>query len=128
MPRIRPITVPAGLFGIVLGVAGLSSDWGLASRLWDVPQWIANGLSLTAVAVWALLLILYATKWIQARAEAMAEFRHPILCCYVGIVPVSTALVAVILRPWSPALAVVLAAATGVRNLSHGRAMDGRPR
>jgi tellurite resistance protein len=120
MPRIRHITLPAGLFGIVPGVAGLGSDWRLASRLWDVPQWIADGLSLTAVAVWALLLILYATKWIQARAEAMAEFRHPILCCYVGIVPVSTSLVAVILRPWSPALAVVLAAAGIVGQLAFG--------
>ena len=34
-----------------------------------------------ATAVWAVLIILYSAKWIWARAQALAEFHHPVLCC-----------------------------------------------
>ena len=53
----------------------------------------AGAVSLLAATVWLLLMLLYVAKWIWLRAEALAEYHHPILCCFVGIVPVTTALV-----------------------------------
>ena len=41
--------------------------------------------------------------------KAVAEFRHPIQCCFVGLVPVSTALIGIALRPHVPLIAAVLA-------------------
>lgn len=58
------------------------------------------------VIVWLILLISYAAKWFVRRPESLAEFRHPIQCCFVGIVPVSTALVGLALRPYTPEFAL----------------------
>ena len=85
--------VPSGLFGIVLGVAGLASAWRLASHLWGMPSWVGEALSLTGATVWAVLLVLYIMKWVVRRAEAKTEWGHPVLCCFVGIIPLTTALV-----------------------------------
>jgi tellurite resistance protein len=94
MSEARNKYVPAAFFGIVLGLAGLGTSWRIAASLWPVPQSIGEAITLTAVAVWAVLMILYASKWIWAPAEGLAEFHHPVLCCFVGVIPVSTALIA----------------------------------
>jgi tellurite resistance protein len=39
----------------------------------------------------------------------VAEFRHPVQCCFVGLVPVSTALIGIAVRPHAPLIAGVLA-------------------
>lgn len=44
--------------------------------------------------VWAVLVVLYAGKWIFAREQAIAEVRHPVQCCFVGLVGVATMLIA----------------------------------
>jgi tellurite resistance protein len=105
----KKIVVPAGFFGIVLGLAGLGSGWRLAARVWSLTPSIGEAVSLLAAAVWLVLILLYAAKWIWLRAEALAEFRHPVLCCFVGIVPVTTALVGWAIRPYWYTPAVVLA-------------------
>jgi tellurite resistance protein len=108
-PASRLAAVPAGLFGIVLGLAGLGGAWRIAATLWDVPTWVGEGIYLVATLVWLVLVLLYALKWLRYRAEALVEFRHPVLCCFVGIVPVSTALIALAVRPYHEPLAIVLA-------------------
>jgi tellurite resistance protein len=101
--------VPVSLFSIIPGVAGLAGGWRLAARIWGVPSWIAEAVALCAVTIWLVLLVLYAAKWLIMRAEALAEFRHPLLCCFVALVPVSTALIALLVRPYSPEVAAALA-------------------
>ena len=70
--------------------------------------------------VWAFLVFAYAGKWIWARAAALAEFRHPIQCCYIGLVPVSSMLVALAATPYSPALGEVLFTLGAVGQLAFG--------
>jgi tellurite resistance protein len=101
--------VPASLFSVIPGIAGLAGGWRLAARIWGVPSWIGEAAALCAATIWLLLLLLYAIKWIVMREEALAEFRHPLLCCFVGLVPVSTALVGLLMRPYSPVIAAGLA-------------------
>jgi hypothetical protein len=69
--------VPAAFFGIVLGLAGLGTSWRIAASLWPVPQSIGAAITLTAVAVWAVLIILYASKWIWAPAEGIGGIPSP---------------------------------------------------
>jgi tellurite resistance protein len=102
--------VPAAFFGIILGLVGLGSSWRMATALWSVPATIGEAIMLTATAVWVVLILLYAAKWLRARAEALAEFRHPVQCCFVGVVPVSTALIGVAIRPYAFHTAATLAA------------------
>jgi len=65
---------------------------------------------IAAVVVWALLVVLYAAKWIGSRQEAVSELSHPVQCCFVGLFPVSTMLVAFAVLPYDHLLATMLGA------------------
>jgi tellurite resistance protein len=101
--------VPAAFFGMILGLVGLGASWRFAAAIWSLPRVIGEAIMLTATAVWCVLIVLFAAKWIWAKAESLAEFRHPIQCCFVGIVPVSTALIGIAIRPYAPLAAAALA-------------------
>src|SRR5882672_11016740 len=104
--------VPASFFGIVLGLAGLGGAWRVAARVWQLPPVIGEALMLTAAIVWALMLGLYAAKWIYAREEAVQELEHPIQCCFVGLIGVATMLISIAALPYSR-LAAQIAFAVG---------------
>jgi tellurite resistance protein TehA-like permease len=71
-------------------------------------------------AVWFMLLLLYISKWLSARKATLAEFGHPILCCFTALVPVSTVMVAVAIAPYAHALAVALFVVGAIGQLSFG--------
>jgi tellurite resistance protein len=100
--------MPASFFGIVLGLAGLGGAWRAAAQVWELPSFIGEALMLAAGIAWALMLALYAAKWIYARPEALKELEHPIQCCFVGLIGVATMLVAVAVLPYSRLAAQVL--------------------
>ena len=104
--KANRLDMPASFFGIILGLVGLGNCWRVASKIWHLPAWIGEAIMLLAVVVWLVLLLLYASKWLWARAEAQAEFKNPILCCFVGLVPVSTLLVSLAIAPYDRTLAV----------------------
>jgi len=102
--------VPASFFGIVLGLAGLGGAWRAAARVWHLPVAVGEALMLAAGVVWALVLALYAAKWIYARQEALQELEHPIQCCFVGLIGVATMLMSIAVLPYSvPAAEIVFA-------------------
>ena len=100
--------VPASFFGMVLGLVGLGNCWRTAAHLWGAPGSIGETIMLIATTVWALLLLCYTGKWIWARAAALAEFRHPIQCCFIGLVPLATMLIALAVEPYSHTVAEAL--------------------
>jgi tellurite resistance protein len=118
--------VPASFFGMVLGLVGLGNCWRVATKIWNLPVWIGEIIMLIGVAVWLLLLLLYVSKWLWARSEALDEFEHPIFCCFIGLVPVSTLLVALAIAPYSHAIAVVLFVVGAIGQLSFGVYRSGR--
>jgi tellurite resistance protein len=93
--------VPASFVGIILGLVGLGNCWRTAAHVWRLPGWVGETIMLIAVFAWAVLLLAYIGKWIWARPLALAEFRHPIQCCFIGLVPVSTMLIALAVAPYS---------------------------
>jgi tellurite resistance protein len=101
------VAVPAAFFGIVLGLAGLGGAWRAAGRVWQLPAAIGEALMLIAGIVWALMLALYAAKWIYEREEALRELEHPIQCCFVGLVGVATMLISIAVLPYSRAAAQI---------------------
>ncbi len=107
MTRSR-IAVPASFFGIVLGLVGLGDCWRAASKAWGLPHTMDELVMDCAFAVWLLLLVLYLGKWLWAREEALAELRHPVQSCFVGLVGVATLLAAVAIAPHAKSLALVL--------------------
>ena len=102
--------MPASFFGIVLGLAGLGGAWRVAARVWQLPPVIGEALMLVAGIVWALMLALYAAKWIYAREEALQELEHPVQCCFVGLIGVATMLMSIAALPYSrPAAQIAFA-------------------
>jgi len=102
------IGVPASFFGIVLGLVGLGGCWRVAARLWGLPAVIGETIIWVAIAVWATLSLLFMAKWIFRWSEALAEFEHPIQCCFIGLMPVSTMLVGIVLIPYSLSAAGII--------------------
>jgi tellurite resistance protein len=100
--------VPASFFGIVLGLAGLGNGWRLAAKIWAIPPIIGEVCFAVALAVWIIVAFLYLAKWIVVRDAAMAELRHPVLCCFIGLGGVSTLLIAVAAIPYSKSAAWIL--------------------
>ena len=112
MPTLRAwlpdVSVPASFFGIVLGVITLGSDWRVAAGLWNLPRGIGEAIMLAGVCIWGVLVAGYAVKWMWHRDDALAEAAHPIQCCFIGLVPVSTLLVSTALLPYSRVAAIGL--------------------
>ena len=97
--------IQAAYFGSVLGIAGLGGTWRAAHAALQMPALVGELLMAAAAIVWAVLITLYALKWVVARNEAMAEAQHPIQCCFIGLVGVSTILIGLGALPYSRRLA-----------------------
>lgn len=100
--------IPAAMFGVVLGLAGLAGNWRLAAAQWGLPSIVGAVLDAVAVLVWATLVVLFAAKWVFARTAALEEAAHPVNCCFIGLIGVATMLIASSIEPYSRGLGVAL--------------------
>ena len=100
--------IPASFFGMILGLVGLGNDWRLGAKLWELPPAVGEIIMAVGAIVWVLVAVAYAAKWIVNPDEARAELGHPVLCCFIGLGPLSTALVGIAVQPYLPAVAGVL--------------------
>jgi tellurite resistance protein len=100
--------VPASLFSMVLGLAGLGAAWRRAHHVWGLPAIVGEAVMLAATLVWLVVLVLYAAKWLLARGAALEEARHPVQSCFLGLGGVATMLVAGAVLPYSRALAEII--------------------
>lgn len=107
--------MPAAFFGIAVGALALANAWRVGVRLWQLPQGVADVLAVAALAVWAVLLLAYARKWLVQRDAALAEIRHPVQSAFTALGVVSSLLAAQILLPYArpAALAVFGIAVAG---------------
>ena len=118
--------IPASFFGIPVGLLAFANTWHVAVRLWHVPADVAQALTLSGLAAWAVLLALYAHKWLAHRAEAVAEVQHPLQSAFVALVTVSSMLAAAALIPFSRGGAVALFVVALVAQLAVGLLLNGR--
>lgn len=115
---MRIPVVPASYFSMVLGLAGLGTVWRAAAQTWRIPAAPGEAIMAVAVAVWAILLVLYLLKWMAAPGEAVEETRHPVGCCFIGLAGVATMLAAGAILPHAPIPAEIIAAAGGLFTLA----------
>jgi len=114
------LLIPASLFGIILGLAGLSNDWREAARIWHAAAWIGEAIALLAALCWLVLMVLFARKWLLSREVALAEARHPVQCCYIALVPVTTMLMGVSVLPHARSPAIILYTVGAIGTLMFG--------
>ena len=107
IPAGRPMFeyLPIGLFGSVMGLAGLSLAWRLAHARYGVPDWIAVAIGALAVLAFVLVAAGYLIKMVTAFAVVRTEFRHPIAGNLFGTVPISLLLLPIVLAPFALRLA-----------------------
>lgn len=124
LARLAPM--PAGFFGIAVGMLALAGAWRVAAKLWQVPESAATLATVAALAVWVVVMALYALKWIAYRDAARDEWRHEVQSSFVALGPVSTMLAAQALNAWSHELGLALFAAGTVAQLAVGVSLHGR--
>jgi tellurite resistance protein len=112
--------IPASFFGCILGIMGVGNGWRVAVHLWGLPPVVGEVVLGFGSAIWFLLIGLYLAKWIWLRDEANAELRHPVLCCFIGLVPLTAVLVAMAFGPYSRTFAIGLFALGATGQLAFG--------
>lgn len=55
----RVLNLPAGYFGMVLGIIGMGFAWRYASQVWPVSHLIGEGLVILAMVIWGLLTLAF---------------------------------------------------------------------
>ncbi|MEQ4452315.1 dicarboxylate transporter/tellurite-resistance protein TehA [Kosakonia sp. YIM B13605] len=100
------LNLPAGYFGIVLGIIGLGFSWRFAATIWPVTLLPADGLIILAMVIWALLMLAFISRMFRHGASVLEEITHPLKSSFVSLAPATSMLVAIGLAPWFHTLAL----------------------
>ncbi|MCE9898131.1 dicarboxylate transporter/tellurite-resistance protein TehA [Raoultella terrigena] len=104
----RVLNLPAGYFGMVLGIIGMGFAWRYASTIWPVSRRVGDGLVVLAATIWALLAIAFITRAIRFPWSVRQEMRHPVAGSFVSLFPATTMLVSIGFVPWCRPLSLGL--------------------
>ena len=118
--------VPVSFFSMAVGTLAWGQSWQAAALVWPLPAWLVNLASALGLLVWLVLLVAYALKtWAQPQA-VRDEFLHPVQSATTALLPVSTLLAAITLKPWLPELALGLGMLALLAQLLLGLWLTGR--
>ena len=100
--------LPTAAMGIAVGTLAFEQLWGFASLLWPwASVWRAHFTPL-ALSLWALLLALFVRRWWREPRILLDEISHPQHAPFIALLPVSTLLAAMSMRPVWPDLATAM--------------------
>ncbi|MEI7754981.1 MAG: dicarboxylate transporter/tellurite-resistance protein TehA [Actinomycetota bacterium] len=126
--KSRVPVIPASLFGIVLGLIALGDCWRAAHFAWETSTAIPDAIMVVAEVVWAVLLLLFAAKWVLHRDAARAEIDHPVQSSFVSLISVSTLLISYLVDEKSHHAAVVIFAIALIGAAAYGANFTARLR
>lgn len=104
----RVLNLPAGYYGMVLGIIGMGFAWRYASTIWPVTRWPGDILVTLAMVIWLLLTVAFINRLVRFPGSVLAEMRHPVMSSFVSLFPATTMLVAIGFVPWYRPLALCL--------------------
>lgn len=96
--------LPVTLFGSVMGLAGLSLAWRLASPVYGASTMIAEAVGIVAIVVFIVLGLGYIAKWIRYPAVVKAEFMHPVAGNFFGTISIGILLLSTVLASYGTGL------------------------
>lgn len=102
------LKLPAGYFGMVLGIIGMGLAWRYAPTVWAIPRWPGEFLVGTAIALWLFLMSAFLWRLVRHPWSVRAEMHNPVQSSFVSLAPATTMLVAIGVLPWLRPLAVGL--------------------
>lgn len=106
--KSQVLNLPAGYFGMVLGIIGMGFAWRYASTIWPVSRVIGDGLVILAMVIWALLAVAFISRALRFPHSVLQEIRHPVASSFVSLFPATTMLVSIGFVPWLRSLSLVL--------------------
>lgn len=106
----KPFPIPINYFGMVLGLSAFGLAWRYGSEVIALPSAVGESLLAIASAVWFWFVLAYVYKWIAYRKQAQEELCHPILGCFVSLIPITTMLIGMAAHPYVALLAKTLIA------------------
>jgi tellurite resistance protein len=119
-------TIPVAFFSIAVGSLAFANLWRVAIRVWHLPTVAGEVITAAALAVWVVILLAYAHKWLTHADEARAEMQHPVQSSLAALGPVSSLLAAQALLPYTHTGALVLFGVAVVAQLALGMFLHGR--
>jgi len=104
--------LPVGMFGAVMGLAGLGLSARAAATAWPgvfrAPAYFTEPWALAGLIALLALLPLYFLKIVKYPEAAKADFTNPLLLGFCGALPVGMSLVAGGVAPYSPMIGMLL--------------------
>ncbi|WP_341316848.1 dicarboxylate transporter/tellurite-resistance protein TehA [Paraburkholderia sp. IMGN_8] len=119
-------SIPVAFFSIAVGALAFANMWRVAIRVWHLPAGATEVLTVAALAVWLVILLAYAHKWLTRAADARAEMQHPVQSSFAALGPVSSMLAAQLLQPYAHTAALALFGVAAVVQLALGIFLQGR--
>lgn len=113
------LNLPAGYFGMVLGIIGMGFAWRYAATIWPVPPEISESFEILAIAVWLALALAFIVRLVKYPQTVMDEIRHPLKGSFVSLFPATTMLVSIAVAPYFRPLAVGMFAFGALVQLSY---------
>lgn len=107
MPTER-LAIPASLFSVSFGLAGLTAVWHLAGLFLGVPRAVPTALAGLTVVVWAVVLALFVRRLMQRRSSLSAELNHPVTAPFLALIPITILVLVPTLATASRDVAVVV--------------------
>ncbi|GIZ50916.1 SLAC1 anion channel family protein [Noviherbaspirillum aridicola] len=103
---VRPVNrlehFPVALFASSMGLSGLAIAWQQAHKLLGAPVLVVAALRGMASALFLLLLVAYAGKWLHHRRAALEEAGHPARAGFLATVSISILLLAAVWMEQAP--------------------------
>ena len=103
-PRGSVKHLPVNLFGAVMGLAGLSLAWRLASHAFGASPVVADVIGVAAILVFIALALGYTAKWAKYPAAVKSEFMHPTAGNFFGTITIGILLLSTVVATYSKSL------------------------
>ncbi|MBK7080155.1 MAG: SLAC1 anion channel family protein [Betaproteobacteria bacterium] len=109
---------PVSFFATVMGTAGLAIAWHKAHLVLGAPVVVGEAILYLATALFAVLLLLYAAKWLRHPGAVMQEARHPVRINFFASISIGLLLLAIGWSGGEPGFARALWAAGTLLHLA----------
>jgi tellurite resistance protein len=116
-PRNSVKNLPVNLFGAVMGLAGLSLAWRLASNVFGTSTIIAEAVGIAAIGVFIALALGYIAKWAKYPSAVKNEFTHPTAGNFFGTITIAILLLSSVIAPYGKWLQEIVWAAGSVATI-----------
>ena len=114
-PDAAPTSAPARLeffpvsfFAMVMGLSGLTIGWEKAQAVLHLELGVSPWMASATAALFALMLLIYASKTLLYRQSVLKELRHPIKLNFLPTISISFLLLAIAVLHLVPQLSRVL--------------------